>query len=161
MPPRGRSYSSRRRYAPRRSPRYVQDSVAGQVTASDGDTARFLIVAPANINGLRRVARMDLNIGSPTEAAQIAFALVYVPEGIVGGSGQINLSTANAATSLYVPEQHVLTSGSVVGGTMQRYIVPVGRSLASMDSIWLYARSYNNGSQGSLMIRASFLVAFA
>jgi hypothetical protein len=125
------------------------------------DTARFKIIAGATINGIRRVARIDLTVGSPTIAAQIAFALVYVPEGIDGSQQNIALATEGATTSLYVPEQHVMTSGTVNNGTVQRYFAPTGRSLASNDTIWLYARAHDTDSQGWLDFRVSFMIAFA
>jgi hypothetical protein len=125
------------------------------------DTARFKIVAGATINGIRRVARIDLTLATPTANAQLTFALVYVPEGITGEQQNIALATTDAQTSLYVPEQHVMTSGTVTSGTVQRYFVPTGRSLASNDTIWLYARAHDADCQGMLDFRVSFMVAFA
>jgi hypothetical protein len=161
MPARRRSYSSRRRYGPRRSPRFVQDAVAGSIVIQGEDTFRFPIVAGANINGIRRVARIDLTIGTPAAAAAIAFVLAYVPEGINGKTQNILLSTADNQTSLYVPEQHMITSGTVTVGHMQRYYAPTGRSLASLDTIWLFCRAVSGESGGPLIFRCSFLVAFA
>jgi hypothetical protein len=160
MPARRRSYSSRRRYGPRRSPRYVQDAIASRIQVT-AETARFKIITGATINGIRRVARIDLALATPSAAAQFVFALVYVPEGINGGEQQLLLATTEAQTSLYVPEQHVLTSGTVTAGTVQRYFVPTGRSLASNDTIWLYARAHDADCTGVLDFRVSFIVAFA
>jgi hypothetical protein len=128
---------------------------------TNGATSRFPIVAGASINGIRRVARIDLTVGTPTAAAELAFALVYVPEGITATDQNINFSTTQNPVSLYVPEQHVLTSGSVTAGSHQRYFVSTGRSLASNDTIWLYARATAGDNAGLLLFRCSFLVAFA
>jgi hypothetical protein len=92
----------------------------------------------------------------------LAFALVYVPEGIKGETQDINFATkGEGITSIYVPEQHVMASGAVTFGSVQRYFVPSGRSLASNDTIWLYIRAPNNDTHGAVTFRCSFLVAFA
>jgi hypothetical protein len=124
-------------------------------------TAKWPIVAGATINGIRRIARIDLTIGTPSAGALLAFALVYVPEGITVNDQNLAFSTANNPVSLYTPEQHILTTGTVTSGAHQRYYVPGGRSLASMDTIWLFAKAAGNDNTGLIVFRCSFLVAFA
>jgi hypothetical protein len=122
---------------------------------------RYKVVAGATINGIRRVARIDMTLGTPTAAAQFAFALLYVPEGIDPTRQDLNLSADDAQTSIYTPEQHVMTSGTVTFGGVQRYYVPNGRALASNDSIYLFVRAFEDGSTGVLDVRISFMIAFA
>jgi hypothetical protein len=160
MPVRRRSYSSRRRYGPRRSPRYVNDAIATRIPVTQA-TARYKVIAGATINGIRRVARLDMTIGTPTTTGQFAFVLIYVPEGIDPDRQDMNLSAVDAQTSIYTPEQHVIASGTVTFGGVQRYFVPSGRALASNDSIYLFARAFEESSVGVLDVRISFMIAFA
>jgi hypothetical protein len=128
---------------------------------AQGTTSRWPIIAGASINGIRRIARIDLTIGTPTAGAEIAFALVYVPEGITPTDQALNFSTNTNPVSLYTPEQHIIMTGTVTSGAHQRYYATGGRSLASMDTIWLFARAAATDNGGLIVFRCSFLVAFA
>jgi hypothetical protein len=156
MPVRRRAYSSRRRYAPQRSLRFVQDAVSYVLKAVPTSKAsQALVVAGATVNGVRRVCRFDFSVATLT--GDCVFALVYVPEGIQIANLALNVSTDNV-TSLYVPEQHVILSG-VASPMVSRFFSYQSRSLASNDQVYLLARSLGEG-EVVLSFRCSFAVAF-
>jgi hypothetical protein len=113
-------------------------------------------VAGANVNGVRRVARFDLNI--TTNAAPVHFALVYIPEGIDAANAKLVISQWNQTSSLYIPEQHVIMSGVVSSQSPSRYFSYQSRSLASNDQVWLLMRSTQ--ANALIAFRCSFVVAF-
>jgi hypothetical protein len=138
----------------------VQDAVAGTVPeVASNDSSRFLIVAGANVNGIRRVGRFDLAIQGLDQTTQVAFALVYLPEGMTPDVN-VNFSAEDAATSLYSPEQHVILSGVVSGFNVSRYFSYQTRSLASQDSIFLVLRTPIQAGTPGVTFRCSFIVAF-
>jgi hypothetical protein len=158
MPVRRRAYSTRGRYSTPRGPRFVQDAIAGYIEEMQGpgQTTQQMIVAGANVNGVRRVARFDLNIC--TNNAPVHFALVYIPEGIQLANASLVLSAQNQASSLYIPEQHIILSGVISSLTPSRYVSYQSRSLASGDQIYLLMRQ--TIADTHVGFRCSFVVAF-
>jgi hypothetical protein len=88
------------------------------------------------------------------------FALIYFPEGISIDTAQLVKSTATLPTSIYTPEQHIITSGILRDSSLTLARSRRGRSLANGDSIWLLARLFEDADQIQLYAKITFAVAF-
>jgi hypothetical protein len=121
-------------------------------------TDRAVIVAAANITGVRRVRdfTVKLIVDSP-----VMCALVYLPEGINPEGIALNLSEPSGATSLYTPEQYIILSGCIAAGDMYPARYFGSRNLASGDSIYLRTRSVATENASLLPYLVSYHIAFA
>jgi hypothetical protein len=88
------------------------------------------------------------------------FALIYFPEGISTDTAALNKSTETIPTSLYSPEQHVLTSGIVRDNSLTVARSSRGRSLSNGDSVWLLARLFSAEGATSITAKVTFSIAF-
>jgi hypothetical protein len=149
----------RRRSFRRRSygiSRYVTDTVAFQKEVVEA-TARACIVAPTPTAGIRKVRRfrLELSTSIPT-----MFALVYFPEGIDPAQAILNAMAGNDPTSLYTPEQHVLTSGIIRDSVMTIARSSRGRSLSNGDQIVLLWRPFALAGNPILCAKVTYSIAF-
>jgi hypothetical protein len=89
--------------------RYVTDSIALSQKLLENEatsnTSAFCVVAGITMAGVRKVRNFRLEISCPVN---IAFALVYFPEGIAPKSAKLNESLPDSPSSLYTPEQHAV-----------------------------------------------------
>jgi hypothetical protein len=90
----------------------------------------------------------------------VGWNTLYFPEGISTDNAQLNKSTAQLPTSIYTPEQHIITSGILRDSSMTLARSRRGRSLANGDSIWLLARLFEDEADVQLYAKVTFAVAF-
>jgi hypothetical protein len=117
------------------------------------------VIGSVPVAGLRKARGFRLECACD---GHIAFALIYLPEGIAIANAVLNFSTTAAATSLYQPEQHILCSGISEPGSPVVLSSSQTRALANGDSIYLIARQMEPGltTDLSLFWRCSFFISF-
>lgn len=124
---------------------------------TDGQAFALPMVAQVDIQGVRKCKNFELSLsssewhpknGAPpgTEAypIPILWALVYVPQGT--SPNPLTLSTENATTSIYEPNQNVIMSGIWPDNLTSNYKVKtrLARNLNSGDSIYLIMRTVSD-----------------
>jgi hypothetical protein len=142
--------------------RYVTDSIAFsqplKVSEPTSNTSCFCVVAGIAMAGVRKVRNFRLEISCPVN---IAFALVYFPEGIAPKQAKLNESVPDTPSSLYTPEQHVMTSGICRDNTMTVSKAYGSRSLANNDTIFLLCRPFVAPPENTnVTARITFSIAF-
>jgi hypothetical protein len=145
--------------------RYVTDSIAlSQKLKEDeatSNTSAFCVVAGITMAGVRKVRKVRnfrLEISCPLN---IAFALVYFPEGIAPKSAKLNESLPDSPSSLYTPEQHVMCSGICRDNTLTISRAFGSRSLSNNDTIFLLVRPFTSpGDTTFVTARITFAIAF-
>jgi hypothetical protein len=150
---RRRSFARRRSYG---ISRYVTDTVALSRETIDG-TQKVCVVAATPTAGIRKVRNFRLRLSCESTCM---FALVYFPEGIDPLASTLNSSPGNNPTSLYTPEQHVLTSGilDAAGITVAR--AARGRSLSNGDHVWLLFRPFDYDQGPPVYAKVTYAIAF-
>jgi hypothetical protein len=93
------------------------------------------VIAPTTTPGVRKVRGFRLEL---TCAQPCIFALINFPEGIATETAQLNKSTGDMPSSLYTPEQHIITSGILRDSALTIARSRRGRSLANGDSVFLW-----------------------
>jgi hypothetical protein len=156
----GRRIYRRRSFARRRGygiSRYVTDTIAFNRPLPADSTEKVCVIAPTVTAGVRKVRgfRLELTCANPC-----MFALIYFPEGISTDTAQLVKSTALLPTSIYTPEQHIITSGILRDSSLTIARSRRGRSLANGDSIYLLARLFENADDIQLYAKITFAVAF-
>jgi hypothetical protein len=156
----GRRLYRRRAFARRRGygiSRYVTDTIAFNRALPEASTGRVCVIAPTPTAGVRKVRgfRLELTCASPC-----MFALIYFPESIPTDNAELSKSTAVLPTSIYTPEQHIITSGILRDSSLTIARSRRGRSLANGDSIWLLARLFEDEADVQLYAKITFAVAF-
>jgi hypothetical protein len=110
-------------------------------TIAGAQTNMRLVVVPSTpVYGMRRCRNFEINLSLPPGSPDaIAWALIYVPEGI--GADQVVLRPFGTQpgdfNSLYEPNQHVITSGVLTAEQPVKSFTPVSRNLNSGDAIWI------------------------
>jgi hypothetical protein len=142
--------------------RYVTDSIALsqklQENEATSNTSAFCVVAGITMAGVRKVRNFRLEISCPVN---IAFALVYFPEGIAPKSAKLNESLPDSPSSLYTPEQHVMSSGICRDNTLTISRAFGSRSLSNNDTIFLLVRPFTSpGDNTFVTARITFAIAF-
>jgi hypothetical protein len=142
--------------------RYVTDSVALSQKLSESEptanTSAFCIVAGIAMAGVRKVRNFRLEISCPVN---IAFALVYFTEGIAPKNAKLNESLPDSPSSLYTPEQHVMSSGICRDNALTISRAYGSRSLANNDTIFLLVRPFATpGENVFVTARVTFAIAF-
>jgi hypothetical protein len=89
--------------------------------------------------GVRKVKNFRLEVSC---LINVAFALVYFPEGINPTTAKLNEALPNAPASLYTPEQHILTSGICRDNTRTIARAFGSRSLSNNDTVYLLVRPF-------------------
>jgi hypothetical protein len=156
----GRRLYRRRTFVRRRGygiSRYVTDTIAFNREIPQDASARVCVIAPTTTAGVRKVRGFRLEL---TCAQPCMFALIYFPEGIQPTTANLAKSTADLPTSIYTPEQHIITSGILRDSSLTLARSRRGRSLANGDSIWLLARLFEDADQIQLYAKIPFAVAF-
>ena len=115
-----------------------------------------LVVTAAvdSIQGTRKVKNFSLTLGITSwygtldgqggfsevsqQPTQLAFALVYVPEGL--NPSPINNPNDGTSVSLYEPNQNVILSGIIDTAQIYKFKTRLGRNLNSGDAIYLLIR---------------------
>jgi hypothetical protein len=142
--------------------RYVTDSIALSQKLSENEPtstpAAFCVVAGIAMAGVRKVRNFRLEISCPVN---IAFVLVYSPEGIAPKNAKLNESLPDAPSSLYTPEQHVMTSGICRDNTLAISKAYGSRALSNNDTIFLLVRPFvGPGENTFVTARITFAIAF-
>jgi hypothetical protein len=107
---------------------------------------------------MRRVRGFTIDVDIVGSGA-IAWALVYVPEGIPAANLTLNVAEGGQPGSFYRPEQHVICQGITTVNVASRTFNRFGRSLASNDTVYFMARNLlPQASSISLVCR--FAIAF-
>jgi hypothetical protein len=156
----GRRLYRRRSFARRRSygiSRYVTDTIAFSREIPEGQTSHVCVIAPTTTAGVRKVRgfRLELTCADPC-----MFALIYFPEGIPPLTAELAKSVADMPTSIYTPEQHIITSGILRDSSLTLARSRRGRSLANGDSIYLLARLFDDAANVQIYAKITFAVAF-
>jgi hypothetical protein len=89
----------------------------------------------------------------------VAWALVYVPEGIPAANLTVNVSAGGIPGSFYTPEQHVICQGIAMNSNGSRTSSRFGRTLASNDQVYLLVKNLGGGD-ASVCAIIRFAVAF-
>jgi hypothetical protein len=87
-------------------------------------------------------------------------ARIYLPEGISPSNANLAKSTADMPTSIYTPEQHIITSGILRDSSLTLACSRRGRSLANGDSIYLLSRLFDDAANVQIYAKITFAVAF-
>jgi hypothetical protein len=156
----GRRLYRRRSFARRRGygiSRYVTDTIAFDRELPEAATLKTCVIAPTVTAGVRKVRGFRLEL---TCARPCMFALIYFPEGIATANAELAKTVADLPTSLYTPEQHIITSGILRDSALTLARSRRGRSLANGDSIWLLARLFEEEANVQLYAKITFTVAF-
>ena len=100
------------------------------------DQFNISVVQPTDVQGMRKVKHFTLTFSADANEQTMWYALVYVPFGYTPNN--LNIPAAGYATSLYEPNQYVMSSGVLdfTGGPC-RIRCPLARNLNSGDSIYL------------------------
>lgn len=108
----------RRRYRGSRDKYSVEQSAAQVVVpaagASGAGQSGLVVVAPSDLQGMRKVKHVTVSLAHPSNASStsnpssVFWALVYVPAGT--GVGLLNISTTGVS-ALYEPNQFVMNCG--------------------------------------------------
>lgn len=141
---------------PRRSKYSIEQKSFSVVSPSTGPVnglyqSNVQVVAPVDIQGMRKVKHLMVNMasfitGAPDSSATIYWALVYVPQGTTLGALNLN-------NSMYEPNQYVMNCGIIdaTAGPL-RFSSPLARNLNSGDAIYLVlgttSAAANNNLQG-------------
>ena len=113
---------------------WQQFEAVGNLTASR--QISFSILAPTDIQGMRKVKHFELTFSSPNPDSRFYYALVYVPQGYE--PQRINIPNPNYAISMYDANQFVISQGVLdFDGGPLRIRSPLSRNLNSGDSIYL------------------------
>jgi hypothetical protein len=107
---------------------------------------------------MRRVRGFTVDVDLTSDGA-IAWALVYVPEGIPAGNVTLNVSEGGQPASFYTPEQHVICQGVATSAASSRTFNRFGRSLASNDTVYFVARNLMDDVT-TLALVCRFAIAF-
>ena len=127
-------YYRRRNYSYKNKDKYSIEQSAANIQI-DQTGAKYTIVAPTDLQGMRKVKHLTLNFSCPNTNVPVYYALVYAPSGSTVNSLQIGTTTA---TSLYEPNQYVMACGVLdFSGGPLRIHCPLSRNLNSGDSIRL------------------------
>jgi hypothetical protein len=141
--------------------RFVGDSVCGALSVphTNNPTVNTPVIGSVPVAGLRKSRGFRLECACD---GHVAFALIYLPEGIAIANAALNFSTTAAATSLYQPEQYILCSGISEPGSPLVLPSSSSRALANGDSIYLIARQLEPGltTDFTLFWRCSFFISF-
>ena len=115
--------------------KYSVQQKAFKFDAAASSTTSVEIVPATTVEGMRKVKHVTVTC-STTHATPLYWALVYVPQGTVPGA--LNVATTGDETSLYEPNQFVLTCGisDPTAGPI-RFYTPLSRNLNSGDAIYL------------------------
>lgn len=104
---------------------------------------------------------MSVSAGATSECV-LAWALIYVPVEVNGGTGSppiINAVTLNNPIPFYEPSQHVMACGiwDTNGGPLR--IAPrVSRTCRPGDSLWLSIRITDGGSPNTVTVGSTLAV---
>ena len=102
------------------------------------------IVPAADVQGMRKVKHLTLSFSSASDV-RLCYVLVYVPEGY--DPNPIRVPNLGYATSLYEPNQYVMSSGTLdFSGGPLRIRTPLSRNLNSGDSIHLILAQWDEGN---------------
>ena len=120
--------------------KYSVQQKAFNTTLGAGATVGAVIVPPTNVEGMRKVKHITVNVTgagqSGGEGSVLWWAIVYLPQGTTLGT--INID----GTAMYEPNQFVMNCGiadSTAGPI--RFSSPISRNLNDGDSIVLAVRS--------------------
>ena len=114
--------------------------VTGDDTTTQ-DSVQFtqVIVPEADVEGMRKVKHLTLSFSNNSQTAEqipVLYALVFVPQGYIPNN--IRVPVSGSATSMYNPNQFVMSSGVLdFSGGPLRIRTPLSRNLNSGDSIWV------------------------
>ena len=154
----------RRSYRPRYTGiKFVTDAVAATFAVPGPDAAnvfRMPVIDATSIAGVRRTRNFRIEVVSPVD---VMFALIYFPEGINPANATLNISIAGGITSLYTPEQHIMTSGIATAGALTHASSTFGRSLSSGDKISIIGMKCVNEATDAahkISIRVTFSITF-
>lgn len=118
--------------------KYSVEQSAQRLTVNAGANINFLIVPATGVQGMRKVKHLTISMANSDQESELNalyWALVYVPQGTAPGI--LNVGTS-ATTSLYEPNQFVLSCGVVdFSAGPQRIRTPLARNLNSGDAIYL------------------------
>ena len=102
------------------------------------------IVPSTNVQGMRKVKHLTISFSSASDT-RLCYVLVYVPEGY--DPNPIRIPQLGYATSLYEPNQYVMSSGTLdFSGGPLRIRTPLSRNLNSGDSIHLILAQWDEGT---------------
>jgi hypothetical protein len=119
-----------------------------------------MVIAPSNVAGIRRCRGFDIYV-SPQNGT-VAWALIYVPQGIDWHGVGIRDTDPDAPASMYQPEQHVIASGLAGQEETLHTFARGSRSLADGDSVIFVVRSEVEVDPAALVqFRISFKIAFS
>jgi hypothetical protein len=69
-----------------------------------------IVVAGSGVTGMRRVRGLTIDVDL-VGAGAVAWALVYLPEGIPASNLTLNVSDGGQPANFYTPERHVICQG--------------------------------------------------
>ena len=102
------------------------------------------IVPATDVQGMRKVKHLTLSFSSASDT-RLCYVLVFVPQGY--DPNPIRIPNLGYATSLYEPNQYVMSSGTLdFSGGPLRIRTPLSRNLNSGDSIHLILAQWDSGS---------------
>lgn len=134
----------------------------------DGGDKGMVLVAPATIQGTRKVKNMTLSIASTGNFVPLLCAVVYVPQGTNASDLTAGPSGINGA-SLYEPNQNVImqfvmnpVTAANVGSNVQVFRTKLARNLDSGDKIVFIATPAGGyGSDMTINIVGTFNYAIS
>jgi hypothetical protein len=139
--------------------RYNPDVVCLTLTVPEQKgLVRNIIVAGSGVTGMRRVRGFTIDVDVVGNGA-VAWALVYVPEGIPSTNLTLNVTDGGQPASFYTPEQHVICQGITTVNVASRTFNRFGRSLASNDTVYFLARNLLT-TVASVSVVCRFAIAF-
>lgn len=151
-------------------------SFVANITNSTANTYGFsineIVPAPANVLGTRKVKNITLNIlveetlrrtvveGQTVETfdrARIAWALIFLPEGIVPST--LNFGLQGAPVSMYEPNQNVIATGVCDSNQAYRFKTRLSRNLNAGDTIIFVMRDLEYPANGETLVTLAAVTA--
>jgi hypothetical protein len=117
-----------------------------------------IAVAGSGVTGTRRVRGFTIDVDLLTAGA-VAWALVYVPEGIPAANLTLNVSDGGQPANFYTLEQHVICQGIAAASVASRTFNGLGGSLASNDTVYILVRNLTENA-AEITIICRFAIAF-